>query len=363
MRFCLCAVWLACAAAASAQTLSVRQLMAFLQSSVQLHQSDKDVAHFLAKAKLSDKLDDRTIEQFESLGIGPKTLAALRELRDQSQGLHTDGPVAPEAKPAPKPPPSSEEQAAIIGDVRDYALNYSKSLPDYICTQVTRRYLAAQPGGKYAPRTTGGNASWQLQDTLTIRLSYFEQKEDYKLILVNNTLTNGDYTKLSGTVSTGDFGTMLRQIFEPATETRFAWSHWATMRGRLSYVFGYQVVQGRSQWHISDRQSDIISAYHGLIYVDKDTHQVLRITVVANDIPSDFPIRSAEDVLDYDYQTLGDHEFLLPLKGEVRMSTGDVLAKNDNEFRLYHKYATESEIKYDTPDPLPDNQTSEQAPK
>ncbi|MBZ5579122.1 MAG: hypothetical protein LAP40_21375 [Acidobacteriia bacterium] len=363
MRFRLGAVLFAFALAAGAQTLSIRQLMIFLESSVRLKQTDKEVAGYLSHAKLNEKLDDRAIEQLESLGIGPKTLAALHALRDQSEGLQTASPIAPDAKPAPKPPPSSEEQAAIITDVRDYALNYSKSLPDYICTQVTRRYLAAAPGGRYAARSGGSDPSWQLQDTLTIRLSYFEQKEDYKLILVNNTLTQGDYTKLSGTVATGDFGTMLRQIFEPATETHFEWSHWATMRGRLSYVFAYHVAGARSQWHISDRENTIITAYQGLVYVDQQTREVLRITVVATDIPGAFPIHSAEDILDYDFQTLGDHEFLLPLKGEVRMSTGDVLARNDNEFRLYHKYSTESEIKYDTPDPLPDAQTSEQPQK
>ena len=137
----------------------------------------------------------------------------------------------------PKPPPSSEEQAGIINDVREYALNYSKNLPDYICTQVTRRY------GALGPRR-GEEPSWQLQDTLTIRLSYFEQKEDYKLIMVNNTVVQQDYTKLGGTTSAGDFGSMMRQIFEPATETHFEWDHWGKRRGRLTYVFAYRVAQG-----------------------------------------------------------------------------------------------------------------------
>jgi hypothetical protein len=351
--------------AASAQSLSVKQLMSFLQSSVQIKQTDREVAAFLSKAKMNEKLDDRTIEQMESLGIGPKTLAVLRALRDQSQSLAAAAPITPDAKPAPKPPPSSEEQAAIIDDVRNYALNYSKNLPDYICTQVTRRYVAPIPGGRYGGHR-GDDPSWQLQDTLTIRLSYFEQKEDYKLILVNNTVVQQDYTKLGGTTSTGDFGTMMRQIFERGTETHFEWDHWGKLRGRLAYVFAYHVSQGRSQWHIEvDRQQDIISAYQGLIYVDQENRQVLRITLEAVDIPSSFPVRKAEDILDYDYQTLGDQQFLLPLKGEVRMTGSDVLTRNANEFRLYHKYSADSAIKFDTdtPAPLPEDQTKEQPHK
>jgi len=366
MLYRLLSVLFAVCVAASAQSLTVKQLTSFLESSIQIKQTDREVAGFLAKAKMTERLDDRTIEELQGLGVGPKTLAALRLLRDQSAALSAAAPATPEAKPVPKPPPSSEEQAAIINDVREYALNYSKSLPDYICTQVTRRYVAAVPGGRYAARAGGSEPSWHLQDTLTIRLSYFDQKEDYKLVLVNNTVTQEDYRKVGGTSSSGDFGTMMRQIFERASETRFEWDHWGTLRKRPAYVFAYRVLQERSQWHVNyNGELDIVPAYRGLIYVDQETHQVLRITLQAVDIPASFPVRQAETKLDYDYQTLGDQQFLLPLKGEVQLNSGDVLTKNDNEFRLYHKYSSESAIKFDTdtPAPLPDEQTKEQPRK
>lgn len=363
MRYRLFAAVFVICLTAAAQSLSVKELRSFLQSSIQLKQSDKEVAGFLSRAKLTEKLDDRTIEELQGLGIGPKTLSALRVLRDQSQGLAAAPPPTLEVKPAPVPPPSAEEQAALIAAVREYALHYSKNLPDFICTQVTRRYAAATPGGRYDPRGRG-DSSWQLQDTLTIRLSYFEQKEDYKLVLVNNTVTQQDYRKLAGAVSTGEFGSMLREIFEPATEARFEWDHWATLRGRRALAFRYQVAQPRSQWVLDyEHQQHIMPAYSGLVYVDQQTHQVLRVTMAAEGIPPGFPIQQAETVLDYDYQTLSDRPFLLPLKADTRMRTSDTLSRLDEEFRLYRKFSTESEIKYDTPEPLPEDQTKEQAPK
>src|SRR5581483_9301896 len=364
MRYRLLAAIFAVSLAATAQSLSIDQLRKFLQSSVQMKMTDKEVSGYLAHAKLSEKLDDRTVEDLQSLGIGPKTLAALHHLRDESQALAAAGPVAPEAKPRPIPPPSAEEQAAIIAEVREYALNYSKTLPDFICTQVVRRYIAASPGGRYGGHA-GDDPSWQLQDTLTIRLSYFEQKEDYKLILVNNTVTQEDYRKLGGATSSGEFGSMLRDVFERDTEARFEWDHWATLRGRRALAFAYHVTQPHSHFILDyERQMHIYPAYSGLVYVDKDTHQVLRLTMVSENIPADFPIRQSETILDYDYAAISDHPFMLPLKAETRMRTSDVLTRNDVEFRLYKKFSTESEIKYDTPDPLPDSQTKEQpAPK
>src|ERR1017187_8846118 len=176
MRYRLFAAVLVVCLAATAGTLSVDQLYSFVRSSVQSSkegkQTDKETADFLATTKLTERLDDRSVEQMESLGIGQRTLAALRRLRDQSQTLAAAKPIEPPAPPRQAPPPSSEEQAAIIDEGRAYALDYSKSLPDFICTQVTRRYAAPPPGTRY-----GGNAdsepSWQSQDTLTIRLSYF----------------------------------------------------------------------------------------------------------------------------------------------------------------------------------------------
>jgi hypothetical protein len=366
MRYRLLAAVFVVSLAAAAQPLSVRELIGFIQSSEQLiregKQTDSEVAKYLAKVRLTERLDDRIIEEMQSYGIGAKTLQALQALRDRTKDLMAAKPIAPEARPAPIPPPSSEEQAAIITDVREYALNYSKNLPDFICTQVTRRYAAPRPGTRW-----GGSASsepsWQAQDVLQIRLSYFQQKEKYTVVLANNTIVNKDYEQMGGSKSFGEFGSMLREIFEPSTEARFEWDHWGTLRGKRVMAFAYHVSQSRSQYHlvVEDAKLSIITAYRGLVEVDPDTHVVMRVSTIAENIPRDFPIQKAEDVLDYDFQELSGHTFLLPLKSQVFMNGGDALQRLDEEFRLYRKYTAEAEIKYDTDPiaPLPDDKTKE----
>jgi hypothetical protein len=366
MRYRLLAGVFAVCLVAAAQTLNLRELVSFVQSSEQLikegKQTDGELAKYLAKVKLTERLDDRVIEELQGYGIGAKTLQALQALRDRSKDLEAAKPIAKQAPPAPIPPPSSEEQAAIISDVREYALNYSKNLPDFICTQVTRRYAAPMPGTKW-----GGSAlsqpSWQAQDVLQIRLSYFEQKEKYQVVLVNNTIINKDYEQVGGSKSFGEFGSMLREIFEPSTEARFEWDHWGTLRGKRVMAFAYHVSQSRSQYRlvVEDAKLSIITAYRGLVEVDPDTHVVMRVSTIAENIPPDFPIRKAEDVLDYDFQDLSGHTFLLPLKSQVLMSGGDALQRLDEEFRLYRKYTAEAEIKYDAEPlaPLPDDKTKE----
>jgi hypothetical protein len=366
MRYRLLAGMFAVCLVAAAQTLSLRELVSFVQSSEKLikegKQTDSELAKFLAKVKLTERLDDRVIEELQSQGIGAKTLQALQALRDRTKDLMAAKPIAPQAPPTPIPPPSSEEQAAILSDVREYALNYSKNLPDFICTQVTRRYAAPMPGTKW-----GGSAlsepSWQAQDVLQIRLSYFEQKEKYLVVLENNNIINKDYEQMGGSKSFGEFGSMLREIFEPGTEARFEWDHWGTLRGKLVMAFAYHVSQSRSQYRlvVEDAKLSIITAYRGLVEVDPDTHAVMRVSTIAENIPPDFPIRKADDVLDYDYQDISGHTFLLPMKSQVFMTGGEVLTRLDEEFRSYRKYSAEAGITYDTDPlpPLPDDKTKE----
>ena len=353
--------------AASAQTMSVAKLRQFLESSAAMLKqgtmSDKELAAYLDKVKLTEKLAESQIEDMQGeMRIGPRTMLALRKLAAESASLAVAAPVAPPLKPRPIPPPTSEEQAAIIDDVRNYALNYSDTLPDFICTQVTRRFGAPTPGTKYGG-PVDGSPRWQAIDTLQIRLSYFEKKEQYKVVLMNNAIVNQDYDKVGGSRAFGEFGSMMREIFEPSTEARFEWDHWGLLRGKRVMAFNYHVRLDRSHFQIGVEEGKlhITTAYHGLIEVEPDTHAVVRIVQEAENIPADFPMKETSDVLDYDYQELSGHTFLLPLKSQVIMKTMDGISKLDEEFRLYRKYSADSEIKFDADPvaPLPDDKTKE----
>jgi hypothetical protein len=362
----LAAVLLAFSLALSAESLSVAKLVQFLESSATFIQqgkmTDRELAGYLARVKMTERLDDRTLEDIQGrIKLGPKTLQALKNLRDESANLGAgEGLVAP-AKPKPIPPPSSVEQAAILDDVREYALNYSRSLPDFICTQVTRRFAAPPPGTK-AGGPAGSDPHWYPQDTLQIRLSFFHQKEQYTVVLIGSQLVNKDYSKVGGAKSFGEFGSMMQQIFEPATEAHFEWDHWGTLRGQRVMAFSYHIRLDRSKYQlVVDDKLRITAAYHGLVEVDPKSHAVLRITAEAENIPSEFPLKEAKDVLDYDYTELSGQKFLLPLKAQVMMKGSEVWSRLDEEFRVYRKYSAESDIKFDTEPiaPLPDDKTKE----
>jgi len=227
---------------------------------------------------------------------------------------------------------------------------------------VQRRSIAPLPGTKNGG-PPGSDPHWYAQDTLQIRLSYFNQHEQYTVVLANNAVVNKDYSKVGGSKSFGEFGTMLKEIFEPSTEAFFEWDHWGTLRGKRVMAFRYQVRQDRSQFTITveGNADHVVTAYHGLVEVDPVSHVILRVTTEADSLPPSFPVRKAADVLDYDYTELSGHQFLLPLKAQILMTASDSLQRLDEEFRIYRKYSADSDITFDSQPitPLPDDKTNE----
>jgi hypothetical protein len=341
--------------AAADMSLTVDKLTTFIRSAIQLKEPDRQVAEYLHHVKMVEKLDDRTVEDLQGMGAGPKTVAALRELSNASSTLPVAAPPPPKPVIVPIPGPDSIEQAKIIEEARDYVMNYTKNLPNFICVQVTRRSVDPK-----------GSDSWYHTDTITTKLTYDGQKEDYQVVLVNNQpVTNVSMEKLGGTTSAGEFGTMMKEVFEPESHTRFAWERWATLRGRRTYVFAYDVEQQYSKYHILAEDSlNIVPAYRGLIYIDRDTKMVTKVTLNPYNIPDTFPVRESHQSLDYDFEKIADSEFLLPLKSTLEVSRSRYATKNEIEFRLYRKFETGSTIKFDvTPEPLSDDKTKEKPPE
>ena len=176
-------------------------------------------------------------------------------------------------------------------------------------------------------------------------------------------MTEIAYQKLDGATSSGEFGSMMRELFEPATAARFEWQRWATLRGKRNHVYTYFVAQPNSRWTVSYQRRDVTTpGYHGLVFVDRESQEVTRITLDA-DMPASFPVQMATTVLDYDSTDISGAKFMLPLRAEVRMRAGKDLVKNEVEFRMYRKFGADTSIKFDTPEPLGSDVTTEQPPK
>src|ERR1700691_2474260 len=91
-RFLACFLAISVLAMGQNNRMSVEKLVAFVQSSEKIIKeektmTDKQLADFLSKVKLTEKREPRVIEDLEALGLGPLTTRALEKLRLESQSL------------------------------------------------------------------------------------------------------------------------------------------------------------------------------------------------------------------------------------------------------------------------------------
>ncbi len=364
--------------------MNVAQLVEFIRSELALKGPDKQVATYIKKVQLTEKLTDKTILDLEAQGAGPKTVQALQELRDQSSTRKApaqDATYSPATAPDTSlssgparttlgttkgpviPPPDSIRQQKIIDLMRQYALSYTQNLPNFICVEVIRRYIDPNAGDHY--RSLGNVLS---------KVSYNEGAEKYDVYSVNGHYENTDLEHAAasgGAISSGEFGSLMHEIFEPRSEAAFAWDHWGRLRGKRMAVFSYFIDSGHSAWSITygggpGDQKRILTAYKGLVYADENTGEIDRIQFVAIDIPKSFPVSAATEILDYDQVQISGQPYICPLAAKVYMTAGREKTKNEIEFRNYRRFGTETGITYDmkadapVPPPLPASRTEEQ---
>jgi len=328
------------------RTMTVAQLEGFIRSSVEQKLDDKEIAEVLKRTRLSERLDQKALSQLMSLGAGPRTSAALRELSDSSAGL----PAPAAAAPAPEAPkrtivaslhPTSEQQQQILDGIREYALNYTQSLPNFICNQVTHRQVDS----------TGTGEHYRELDKIQEILTYFEHRENYKVLAVNGQMVNNkDHKKLGGAISEGEFGSMMYEIFAPETQAEFTFDHVGTWDGQRVNEFRYHVPKQRSQYSIWAEQVDrtIIAGYHGTIYAAAANSSVVRITLETEEIPPDFPVKEVAVDLRYGVAKISDQDFVVPIKWEMHSRDGRELEWNSAEFTLYRKFEATTSLTFDT---------------
>ena len=223
---------------------------------------------------------------------------------------------------------------------RAKALEYARSLPDFVATELIHRYAGNMVDG------LGGHPI----DTLTIQLRYFQHREEHKLMLVNAKPTRQTFETLEGTVGNGEFGTTLSAVFDPTSQTSFHWQSWKILRKRRVSLIEYAVNGPRSRYRLGTaadgRTTEADVGYHGVVEIDAETAEVLHLEYVADHIPEALHLQYAGTSVDYALADVGGREYLLPAHSKTEMKGSVEWARNIAEFRDYHKFAADSTVAF-----------------
>jgi len=160
------------------------------------------------------------------------------------------------AAPALAATPDAAEQTRAVAAIRNYALDYIRSLPDFTCLQVTTR-------------TTWPNMRRRLEvqhAAIEEQITYVNRRETYSVQRINGRPVTGvSHDDLLGISSRGEFGT-------PRT---------------------------------------IIVPYEGLVFADPETGVVYRIEMHC-EIPKDSEYKQLDLTLDLRPADVSGREFVLP---------------------------------------------------
>lgn len=248
-------------------------------------------------------------------------------------------PPANQAAPAPKAPPPTplSPNDDIIDAARDAADKLSDGLPNFIVQQNTTRYYS-----------TTFPAQWRAQDVVTADVVSVNGKEDYRNIQVNGKPSNRPIEK-TGAWSTGEFQTTLDDILSPYTAAAFRKSSDESVGGRPAFTYTFRVQQENSNWDIiAPDGSKASPAYNGTIWIDKATHNIMRIEEQTGPMPAGFVFDKAESSLEYAFVRIEGKDYPLPVHSEILTCQrgSSTCTKNEINFQNYRKFAADSTITF-----------------
>jgi hypothetical protein len=234
--------------------------------------------------------------------------------------------------------PAATQGDDLIRKATDAALDFTEALPNYVCQEMMARYQGE-----------GNPPHWQPLDVVSAAVVYENGKEDYRNLAINGKPVGKKMEELNGAWSTGEFGTILIDLFSPATAADFRPKGSSRASGITAKLYDFNVTHDHSHWDIHFGGQSYSPAYRGSVWIDPQTARVLRIEMQAYGFPSNFPTDHVESATDYEYLRLGDtKQYLLPVHSEsLSCQRGsDLCSRNAIDFRNYHKYSGESTITF-----------------
>ncbi|MCA1564320.1 MAG: hypothetical protein LC803_01425 [Acidobacteria bacterium] len=301
---------------------------------------------------------DEIIEEIRRRGIdfelttGLRGIVATKSGNDALLRRTLEEAARRRADPAGAAPRASEAEARdVLENARKATLAAAGVMPDFVVRQLVRR-SAAQ----------GETRNWRQQDQLVVATSYRESvgREQYKLLAVNGLPTSeaarerGTYEEVGGATSTGEFASLLIKLFKPEYETDFQAADTDTMRGRRTLIYDFTVRKDKKFQYVTYGRGEgartTETGLRGRVWIDRELFRVLRAEYTTTEIASDFPIRRVVNEIDFDWVTINEQKYLLPVAAEVVFTTVEPFTyydprveRNVTEMRTYQ---TRNEIRF-----------------
>lgn len=213
-------------------------------------------------------------------------------------------------------------------------------LPNYTCTQTIER-------SQRRARTR----RFQLVDTIRLEVALVAGKELFAWPGQAKFDDRELREMVGGTIGNGNFALHARSVFLSNVPT-YEYEGEIELEGRKLHRYRYRVPRFRSGYLLRSGKLEGVAGYHGTFDADARTMDLVRLEVVAEDIPPHLPIAAARDEMFYERVAIGAGDYLLPQSSVLTLSDLDGTEnRNRVTFAGCRQYGIESTIRFDDPPP------------
>jgi hypothetical protein len=314
--------------------------------------TSQQIVSLLYQLPRNPSMRDELVEEIRRRGIGfpltdgMRSLVATKSGNDALLRRTLEEAERRRVNPTASALPSETEARELLERTRNVTLMAANAMPDFLVKQIIKR--------SYAYGNTG---TWKPHDNLTLAVGYRANAgEEYRLLTLNGmpvpeeVRNSSDYTKYApGATSSGvEYVSSVANLFKPESRAEFKVVDTDTIQGRRTAVYEYEVKRDFSTLNLISSGARTVAGSRGRIWIDRELDRVLRFEQIATEIPRDFPITAASSLIDYDWVTINERKYLLPIHSVVMLTSSNgqvaVQDRNDIRFRNYQKYGAELKV-------------------
>ena len=233
----------------------------------------------------------------------------------------------------------SQSSQEVLDRARKWALSFTSNLPDFVCTQITKR----------SDNQGQEDTALKKRHDIVTKVQFVDGAESYMTLTVDGKPSQRHVREISGM---GEFGSTLRALFQPGSPARFFHEGDSLVEGQPAVLYavthpsGYQLYTG--VLHDGTLQNFVRVGYEGQIHVAKESSVVLRIVGERIfGVPADFPVRQARFRIDYGPVNIEGSTYWLPLSSrDVLVGRRGWINQNENKWMNYRRFATKTTLDF-----------------
>ena len=314
--------------------------------------SSKELVALVYQLPAHPERRDEIVAEVRKRGIGFPLTSGMRSLVASKSGNDAvlrrtlEEAERRRVNPTASVLPPEKEANELLERTRVATLGAADAMPDFIVKQLIKRSVAY-----------GKTNNWMPQDNLTIAVGYRANSgEQYKVLAINGMPAAPDaqesrnYSKqVGGASSTGvEYISALADLFRPESKTEFKLADTDLIRSRRTLVYEYEIRKPFSKLTLSVNDNSASAGSRGRVWIDRESNRVLRFEQIATDIEAGFPITAASTLIDYDWVTISEKNYLLPTNSQVLLTSVNrqisIQSRNEIRFRGYQKFGAELKV-------------------